>query len=263
MTEQTTKRSLVATKAHYEKNANNFEQQLRAFIESKSDFKLKLLLSRLETLQKQCDSVSEKGKELMESEDEDMRKYGEKEMEDIIEKFSDVQKRLEKAISKTEAPKTETGAGMFSRSGGGLNGIFSNGFRGEEKVEKKDLENPEEDLEDIQDGKIPRNDGRAKRKDDPIPVWRPKVTFDAWESNLRQWMKEVKYTDHQYITRLFQMLQGKDVTEEVRDFMIKFGERREECRNTVAKVLTALQDKFGESKEEKYNTLKSFLRLAR
>ena len=126
---------------------------------------------------------------------------------------------------------------MFSRSFGGLGGAFQR--------KERDPEDPE----DPQMEYIPRDDGK---KDDLIPTWRPKVTFEAWKSTLKHWMEEVKYSEHQYITRLFFMLQGKDVAEEVKEFTIKLGERRSESRDTVEKILEALQEKFGETEEEQY-----------
>ena len=247
MTDEAIKRSLVAHRSHFDKGVTVLEQKLADFVGNRSSFNLKEIQIQLEFVRKQFEKVSEKGAVLAESEDEETGKYGVKEMEEISEKYRKIQEKYGKDTTKTETSKTEHKAGMFAHSTGGLGASFSHGFnQSKEDIADPDLEEEEMEIRGTY------NDGRGKRKDDPIPTWRPRVTFEAWESSLGMWMDEVKYTDQQYVTKLLTMLQGKDVSEEVRDFTINLGERRKECRDTVKKIMGALKDKFSETEDEKY-----------
>ena len=245
MTDKDIKRSLVAQKGHFTGVSKLFDQQLKAFCEDKNEYNLKNLQYLLEQLQKQFEKVPEKGQMLAESKDEDTRKAGEKEVEEITEKFGVAQGKFSEH---TKTPKTERKAGMYSRMGG--MGAFLGGGTG--RAFKSGKMSDDEGAEDAPTTFFPRDKGKKGRKDDQIPTWRPKVTFEAWQSNLKHWMEEVQYSEHQYLIRLFSMLQGKKGTEEVREFTIKLGERRTKSRDTVEKILVALQEKFGETEEEQY-----------
>ena len=229
MSDSENKRALVALKGHFTRLTKNFDDHLKDFSVDKTELSLKSLQTYLERLQSYEVKVSEKGEELAMSDDEQTRLYGEKELDDIAEKLSDAQKRFNEV---TRTSKTEKGAGL----------LFSM---------RRDDQNVEDDIGDVRPI-FNRDEGTRGKKDDPIPIWRPRVTFEAWKLNLKHWMEEVKYSEHQYLTRMTSMLQGNDVAEGVKEFAIKLGERRQESRDTVDKILDALQEKFGETEEEKY-----------
>ena len=110
MTEQDTKKSLVAHKGHFERKYALFEQRMTTFIGNRNEFTLKNLIVEMDCLRKHFDKITEKGEELNESKNEETSKYGLKELEEITERFKKIQEKFDEETSKTikpEKPKTE------------------------------------------------------------------------------------------------------------------------------------------------------------
>ena len=64
MTEQDTKKSLVAHKGHFERKYVLFEQRMTTFIGNRNEFTLKNLIVEMECLRKHFDKITERGEEL-------------------------------------------------------------------------------------------------------------------------------------------------------------------------------------------------------
>ena len=149
MSDSENKRAFGALKGHFTRLSKQFDDQLKDFSVDKTELSLKSLQSYLERLQSYEVKVSEKGEKLAMSDDEQTRLYCEKELDDIAEKLSDVQKRFNEVTRKS---KTEKGAGLlFSMGRGDQSGddnigdvrpIFNRdeGTRGKKRRSHTDLE---------------------------------------------------------------------------------------------------------------------------
>ena len=93
MADEKIKRSLIAQRRCFDKSIEILEQKLTDYIGNRSSFNLKEVQSQLEFVRKQFEKVYEKGSALAESADDEISKYGDKELEDVSEKFKKIQER--------------------------------------------------------------------------------------------------------------------------------------------------------------------------
>ena len=88
-------------------------------------------------------------------------------------------------------------------------------------------------------------------KDQKIPIWAKRLSFESWLDDFTRLMTNVKYSDSHYVDRLMGMLKDCNTREDVVKFTVEdLLERRCQSRDSTEKILGILKERFGRTERE-------------